>query len=95
MTDARTESLLCTLTPGCGFPPHDAVDHPCGQPIQVGDPCAYCGDPIGADADGAPVPCPRCWRPITIADLKAIAAEAGLDAQVTVKRPTGGSDRGD
>lgn len=83
-----TNQSTCTLTPGCGFPPHRATDHPCGQPIHVGDPCRFCGDPIAAGEDGGAAPCPKCWRPITIADLKAIAAEAGLETRVTPRGRT-------
>lgn len=91
MTDARTGVPHCTLTPDCGFPPHEAAAHPCGQPVCVGDPCAYCGDPIGADDSGTPNPCPRCWRPITIADVEALAAGGGWETAVTPRpRPEEG-----
>ncbi len=79
-----SDRQMCTLTLGCGFPAHRAEDHPCGQPARVGDPCWFCGDPIRADGLGHPVPCPRCWRPVTIADIKAFAAEEGFVSEVTL-----------
>lgn len=74
--------ITCSLTPECGFPPHLAEEHPCGQPIRPGDPCRYCGGQQ-AVLDGQVVPCPNCWQPATIADLKELAASAGLDTVVT------------
>jgi hypothetical protein len=70
----------CTLTPGCEFGPHEVSAHPCGKPIRVGDPCEFCGDPTGADENGQPVACPRCWIPIpaNLADAKALLALGGF-----------------
>jgi hypothetical protein len=73
---------LCRLTPDCQFPPHAASDHPCGRPIRPGDPCAYCGGPQDV-VDGQVVPCPKCWSPARIADLKGLAAEQGWDTVLT------------
>lgn len=81
--------MTCSMTPGCGFQAHAAGDHPCGTPIRVGDPCLYCSVPIAADADGQPVPCPDCWHPATIADIKALAAEAGLNVTLRSGGPYG------
>lgn len=70
----------CQITPGCARGNHTADQHPCGGPFHVaGSPCTYCGKPTPATGG----PCPDCWSPITIADFKAIAAEAGKDAHVT------------
>lgn len=68
----------CAITPGCGFGRHEAADHPCGQPVRVGDPCAYCGKSIEADPEGRAIPCPDCWTPLMFADAKAVFAEVGL-----------------
>jgi hypothetical protein len=75
-------SAACSLTADCGFAPHDPAEHPCGQPHRPGDPCRFCGGPQEV-VDGEVQPCPECWRPATLADMKAIAAEAGLDATMT------------
>lgn len=75
--------MTCTLTPGCGHPPHAAHDHPCGHPINIGDPCLYCGTPIATDVNGQPAPCPNCWQPATIADIKTLAAQEGFDTTLT------------
>lgn len=74
----------CTISPDCGYGPHLADAHPCGQPIRVGDPCRYCGEPITGDATGVPVPCPACWTPMpgNLADIKALLAAADLSAEV-------------
>jgi hypothetical protein len=79
---AAGASPHCLLTPGCGFPPHEPDAHPCGTPHRPGDPCRHCGADQDV-VDGQVQPCPDCWRPATIADLKGIAAEAGLDSTVT------------
>lgn len=79
----------CVLTPDCGFPPHAATDHPCGTPINVGDPCRFCGDPIAGNEQGVPQPCPTCWTSLDglpLADIKGLLARA--DLSVT----PGGSD---
>lgn len=71
----------CTITPGCGFGVHRASDHPCGQPIHVGDPCSYCGDPTVGDENDMPIPCPACWisfEGLPLADIKGLLAEADL-----------------
>lgn len=61
-------------TPGCEFQPGHEVDHPCGQRGPApGTPCKFCG---------APEPCDACWRPVTHADLKGLAAEAGRDVSL-------------
>lgn len=69
----RDCGVSCQITPGCEFPAGHEVDHPCGRPVPAdGEPCQYCGDPE---------PCARCWQPITVADFKAICAEAGRSVE--------------
>lgn len=82
----------CTLSPDCELGQHEPDAHPCGKSIHAGDPCHYCGDPILGDEDGHLIPCPRCWKPATIADFKALMAEVGYD---TVLGMSGGGDHGD
>jgi hypothetical protein len=74
----------CTLTLDCGFPPHAADAHPCGHPVRVGDPCRFCGDPTVADADGRPIPCPKCWIALDglpLADIKGLLALGDLSVE--------------
>lgn len=59
-------------TPGCEFDAWHEPNHPCGRHIIDGQPCRFCGEPE---------PCDGCWRPVTVADLKAIAAEAAADTR--------------
>jgi hypothetical protein len=81
-----TDAAGCALTPGCGWPPHDPAEHPCGQPHTPGSPCAYCGKSTPATGG----PCPDCWTPITTADAKAIFAAVGLT--VDLRAPHDGGD---
>lgn len=69
--------------PGCSYPPEHLGRHPCGTPHVPGSPCDYCGQPTPASGG----PCPDCWQPITIADFKALMADAGLDTVVTPAPP--------
>lgn len=75
----------CVLTPGCGFPVHAADAHPCGRPVRPGDPCTVCGGPTATDAQGQPVPCPKCWitlEGLPLADIKGLLALGDLSAEV-------------
>lgn len=81
----------CTTTRGCQRPAGHIAHHPCGGKLhKPGDPCEHCGQPLVADEHGAAVACPNCWTPITVADLKALAAGRGWDTILTI----GGADRG-
>lgn len=73
----------CTITPGCGWPRHDAAAHPCGSPHIPGSPCTYCRKPTPGDGG----PCPGCWTPIppNLADAKALLALAGLSVSPTAQ----------
>lgn len=73
-------SESCQLTPGCTFPPHPPGAHPCGTRHIPGSPCGYCGKPT----PGSGAPCPDCWRPITIADFRALMAAEGIQTVVTL-----------
>lgn len=85
MTDHDQPPHRCTLTPDCRRGTHSADTHPCGAAFhQVGDPCQYCTRPLPADQAGHVQPCPHCWQPATIGDLKQFAAEEGWDTTVTV-----------
>lgn len=71
MTEPR-----CYLSPDCVHGPHAADEHPCGQGNEPpGTPCRYCGALTPLDGE----PCPACWKPMTVADFKAFAAEHGWD----------------
>jgi hypothetical protein len=71
---------VCDITPGCTFGRHEASAHPCGKRHIPGSPCDYCGKPTPANGD----PCWDCWKPITIADFKALMAEEGIETVVTL-----------
>lgn len=79
-----------TITPGCEFGPHAPDAHPCGKPVRVGDPCQFCGDPTGADEQGRPVPCPKCWVSLdgkSLADLKALFALGDMSVSPAPEGP--------
>lgn len=73
----------CLLDPSCELGRHEPSEHPCGQRAEnPGEPCRYCGDPVpGPEINGGA--CPRCWAPITTADVKALFAPYGMSVDVT------------
>jgi hypothetical protein len=96
--DARREAVLNTLYPDrCQIPgdtdsPNQGRrtcvrvaghEEPCrGSLERPGGPCHYCGALTDPNAPGPG--CSACWRPATIADLKAFAAEEGLQTTLTL-----------
>lgn len=74
----------CDRMPTCTFIHHDQQAHPCGNRHWPGSPCEFCGKATPAEGG----PCWDCWTPITIADLKAFAAEEGFDTEITLAPPS-------
>lgn len=71
-------------SPDCTFPPHDFLEHPCGQPVIPGiTRCPHCGNLDGSEECAAA----GCWVPATQADLDALICE-GME-----RRLDGGEER--
>lgn len=68
--------------PYCGRPAGHEADGPCGTAYaNVGDICRFCGKPQMV------LPCPDCWTPLpdSMADIKAVFAESGIDLSPPVR----------